>query len=273
MLSGKIIDISSWQHPTGAPIDWGQVAASGVVGVIVKATQGTKYVNPYLHDDYNGASGAGLMVGAYHYAQPVGNDAVDEAAAFLTAITGLDLELGIALDWDDPEPLWGAEAATWITSFFDAIQGRSPIEGLYIDLNQAGKVPGVPFGRKLWAADDLGGSFGPVWLQQSAAESVPGIGSPTDIDTISSVRGLNPTKPPAPVSGQAPKPWATIRQGAVSVEVSVLQALLRYHGYTTAIDSDFGPLTEDQIKLFQDHSGLQVDGIVGPLTWAELLIP
>lgn len=36
------------------------------------------------------------------------------------------------------------------------------------------------------------------------------------------------------------------------------------------IDGDFGPLTEQAVRIFQEDYGLPVDGIVGPQTWEKL---
>ena len=62
-MPGKIIDLSS-NNPH--PIDFNAVKASGVTGVIVKATEGTGYTNPFYAQDMAGARAAGLDVAAYH---------------------------------------------------------------------------------------------------------------------------------------------------------------------------------------------------------------
>lgn len=36
------------------------------------------------------------------------------------------------------------------------------------------------------------------------------------------------------------------------------------------VDGDFGPLTEQTVRIFQQNYGLPVDGIVGPKTWAKI---
>jgi hypothetical protein len=50
-----------------------------------------------------------------------------------------------------------------------------------------------------------------------------------------------------------------------------LQEHLVSVGYATAVDGDFGPLTQTAVEQFQSVRGLTVDGIVGPATWAALL--
>jgi len=40
-----------------------------------------------------------------------------------------------------------------------------------------------------------------------------------------------------------------------------------------SIDGEFGPQTERAVKNFQDHKDLEVDGVVGPMTWDALTEP
>ena len=68
MTIGRLIDVSSNQHPNGAPIDWQAVARDGVAGAFIKATQGTTYRNPYYSQDVYDAGRAGILTIAYHYA-------------------------------------------------------------------------------------------------------------------------------------------------------------------------------------------------------------
>jgi N-acetyl-anhydromuramyl-L-alanine amidase AmpD len=68
---------------------------------------------------------------------------------------------------------------------------------------------------------------------------------------------------------KAPPP--TLRRGARGWQVKRLQRLLRRHGQPTAIDGVFGPRTQVSVRAFQALSGLEPDGVVGPLTWSALL--
>ena len=63
----------------------------------------------------------------------------------------------------------------------------------------------------------------------------------------------------------------TIKRGSTGNYVRVLQGRLIAKGYNIQCDGDFGPKTYEAVKAFQASvSTLEVDGIVGPKTWAEL---
>ena len=101
MTIGRLIDVSSNQHPNGAPIDWQAVADDGVVAAFVKATQGTTYRNPYYSSDVGGATKAGILTIAYHYA---GMGDVAGEARFFKAVAGtkaqmLDFETFTNVPW------------------------------------------------------------------------------------------------------------------------------------------------------------------------------
>jgi hypothetical protein len=50
--------------------------------------------------------------------------------------------------------------------------------------------------------------------------------------------------------------------------VKELQTLLKQIGYRVVPDGEFGPYTENVVKLFQASKGVTADGVVGPETWA-----
>ena len=65
--------------------------------------------------------------------------------------------------------------------------------------------------------------------------------------------------------------YPTLRRGAVSTYVLVLQDALNALGYTTyTLDGRFGSNTERAVRAFQSNFGLSVDGIVGCNTWKKL---
>lgn len=59
----------------------------------------------------------------------------------------------------------------------------------------------------------------------------------------------------------------TVRRGDTGQPVSVLQKLLG----GLEVDGEFGQKTEDAVRTFQSAHNLDVDGICGPRTWAEIL--
>lgn len=76
-------------------------------------------------------------------------------------------------------------------------------------------------------------------------------------------------------SGSTDKPDGrpTLRRGAKGSYVTLLQTALINRGYdlgTMGADGDFGSRTERAVQAFQRANRLEVDGIVGPLTWAAL---
>ena len=67
-------------------------------------------------------------------------------------------------------------------------------------------------------------------------------------------------------------PPRTIDKNMTGLDVQVLQAVLWAREYGISyIDGIFGSYLEDVVKKFQREHNLDADGIVGPLTWAELL--
>jgi peptidoglycan hydrolase-like protein with peptidoglycan-binding domain len=72
-----------------------------------------------------------------------------------------------------------------------------------------------------------------------------------------------------------PKTWArldppTIKKGSKGDAVKLLQHLLGHFGITVAVDGDFGANTEKAVKKFQELVDIDVDGIVGRVTWISL---
>ena len=64
--------------------------------MIVKATQGTWYVNPYFEKQYAKAKAAGKLLGAYHYGE--GGDPIKEARYYVKALGDKIGECVLALD-------------------------------------------------------------------------------------------------------------------------------------------------------------------------------
>lgn len=107
----KFIDVSNHQ----GVVNWDQVKASGRIGSICKATEGTGYADPYFHSNFNALAARNMFRGAYHFARPNNNTASAEANFFLSTVGALkpgdilvlDIEVGTgglsawALQWLD----------------------------------------------------------------------------------------------------------------------------------------------------------------------------
>ena len=95
-----VIDISHFEKM----VDFDQVYANGVRGVILKATQGRSYVDETFHDRAEAAAKAGLLVGAFHFGE---RDAPDpQLTNFRTTVKGSKATL-FAFDfepWSEKEP-------------------------------------------------------------------------------------------------------------------------------------------------------------------------
>lgn len=63
----------------------------------------------------------------------------------------------------------------------------------------------------------------------------------------------------------------TLSEGAIGPDVRWAQYLLvrRTMSYDQ-VDGVFGPVTANAVRQFQRDSGVDDDGIIGPLTWAAL---
>ncbi len=62
-----------------------------------------------------------------------------------------------------------------------------------------------------------------------------------------------------------------LRRGMRGPDVARLQRRLSRAGFHTRADGMFGPATKAALRAFQQASGLDADGIAGPLVWSTLI--
>jgi len=67
-------------------------------------------------------------------------------------------------------------------------------------------------------------------------------------------------------------PFPLVREGDGEHPVRTLQHLLRARNQSVDVDGIFGPKTDAAVRAFQMDNHLSVDGLVGPATWAELIV-
>ena len=63
---------------------------------------------------------------------------------------------------------------------------------------------------------------------------------------------------------------STVQYGMTGSAVRHLQQALVDQGYEIDVDGDFGRATEQAVLAFQEANELDMDGVVGPNTWAAL---
>lgn len=182
------IDVASFQHPDGAPINWSAVAAGGYKFAFIKATEGSYYVNPYYRSDLAGAESAGLFVAPYAFAIPnysggtLQADYLIDSARYASGGTMLPPILDIEYDpyaGNDGTPAGSwcygmstSAMASWISAFVTEVQrriGLPPV--IYTTAQWWNKCTG---GSGQFAAD-------PLWLADYPADPaslLPG-GPPT----------------------------------------------------------------------------------------------
>jgi lysozyme len=93
MALNVVIDLSHFNEVTS----FSTVKSDGIVGVIHKATEGVRDVDPKYLARRGEALAAGLWWGAYHFA--TGDDAAVQADVFLTAVAPGPTDL-IVLDFE-----------------------------------------------------------------------------------------------------------------------------------------------------------------------------
>lgn len=129
------VDVSHYQPP----LNWGAAAASGVRFAYVKASEGQTYRDSSTRGHVDGARGAGLKVGLYHFAtaSSIANDPEAEAAWFRKVATeiGGAFDLPPVLDIEsNPQGLSQTALTEWVLRFCQTttdLWGRRPMVYTY----------------------------------------------------------------------------------------------------------------------------------------------
>lgn len=258
-MSMNGVDVASYQ--TG--IDFSRVPCDFA---IIKATEGTGYVNPACNSQYASAKGAGKLLGLYHYA--TGGNAVNEANYFIDNIRNYVGSAILCIDWES-----GGNAAWGNMSYLEelcrqVIKRTNVIPLIYVQASEYGPVSAVAkkLNAGLWIAqyasmDPTGyqshpwneGSYGCAIRQYSSNGRLPGWGGPLDLnlaymDKSAWQRYASPSgKAPAPAPAPKPKPAApkpkpgtyTVRagdtlSGIASAHGTSWQELQRINGLANA---------------------------------------
>lgn len=150
-MNMKIIDVASHQHNTDG--SWTPAMAQyypQADGIIIKATEGTGYVNPYCDADYQRAKRDNKPRGFYHYA--TGSDPRAEAEYFHNNTRGYVRDGIPCLDWEaGGNAAWGN--TSWCRQFVDRyheLTGVWPM--IYIQASAIAQAANCAKDCALWVA-------------------------------------------------------------------------------------------------------------------------
>ena len=209
------IDVASYQ--TG--INFSQVPCDFV---IIKATEGTSYVNPACNSQYDSAKSAGKLLGLYHYVK--GNGAVAEANFFIDSIKNYVGSAILCIDWEaGGNVAWGNMA--YLRQLCQQVIARTGVRPLiYVQASAYAPVSGVAkeLNCGLWVAQYANmsangyqahpwneGKYSCAIRQYSSTGRLPGWGGSLDLNIAYMDRGAwqkyaNPSGAPAPAPAPAP---------------------------------------------------------------------
>lgn len=128
-------DISGWQSST----DFAKAYAAGDRFVYIKATEGTTFKSSMFNTQYTGATNAGFIRGAYHFAQPAASSGAAQATYFAAngggwSNDGITLPGALDIEWNPSgDACFGLSATAmvnWIEDFvttYHSKTGRWPV--------------------------------------------------------------------------------------------------------------------------------------------------
>nr|WP_317332495.1 LysM peptidoglycan-binding domain-containing protein [uncultured Romboutsia sp.] len=187
------IDISNW---TGS-VDFSEVKNSGVEVVYIQTTEGVNYIDPYLHEFYNGAKDNGLKVGFYHFFNPgISPTPIEQAQYFVQALKGLKSDCKLVIDLEETGGLSNYEVSRQAVEFLEEVKRLSGLDvAVYTytsfaqnNLDSNSSIGDYPLWIAEYGVDEPASN--PIWgnnyvgWQYSETGSVPGINGNTDLDTF-----------------------------------------------------------------------------------------
>ena len=159
MANYKGIDVSNWS----GSINWSSVSSNDIDFVVIQASEGTFYSDPYLQENYNGAKSIGLKVGFYHFFNPGSSPTpIEQARYFVDTISGLESDIKLILDLEQTGGLTDYELTLQALDFLREVESLSGIKVAvytYTNFAQNNIYPG------------LGIENYPLWISQIDIDS------------------------------------------------------------------------------------------------------
>lgn len=285
------IDVASYQ--TG--IDFSKVPCDFA---IIKATEGTSYVNPACNSQYDSAKKNGKLLGLYHYVKGVG--AVAEANFFVDSIKNYVRSAILCIDWETGGNVaWGNMA--YLKQLCQQVIARTGVRPLiYVQASAYAPVSAVAKSLNcgLWVAQYANmastgyqahpwneGKYACAIRQYSSTGRLPGWGGSLDLNLAymdanawAKYAGASITAATAPAAPAAPqiavdgaighetvRRWqsvmGTTQDGVVSNQLNV-----NYRPALFAVNHN-EPYGQSQlVKAVQRAVGVTVDGLMGQQT-------
>jgi lysozyme len=186
----KGVDVS---HFDGT-VDWAAARGDGITFAIIKATEGTTFVDNHFAANWANTRAHGIIHGAYHFFRPK-SDPVAQAD-FFVKIAGSPKsgDLPPVIDLEVTDGLTAAQVAAGARTFLQRVQqatGRVPM--IYTSVRVFNSLLGGPAGfspYSLWVANwnvRCPNIPDPPWTrwtfwQSSATGTVAGFSDPVDVD-------------------------------------------------------------------------------------------
>jgi len=216
------IDVSMWQNT----VNWQDVLSDDKVYAWAKATEGKTGLDPQFSNNITNGINAGVIMGAYHFARPDNNTAVEDATNFLN-VAGNYIGNGFlppALDLENPynngqvvvltNLFSSAQLTDWAQSWMTTVENQTGVAPIiYCNGNYAGYVNSSLNIYGLWFAQPNGDTLPPTnignwnnWLfkQYSWTGSVAGINGDVDLNVFNGTKadlnnliGINSSKTPS----------------------------------------------------------------------------
>lgn len=157
----RVIDVSAIQ----GGVRWGEVASAGIMGAVLKCTEGMRGTDRMFAINAKAARDAGIAIGAYHFGKPatdpgvsIEKDAQTEACRFFELCDALGSapgEIPPVLDIEVMDNMAPSVVAQWIRVWLDqAEQLFTRVPVIYTGLPMAQALRLVPTATRypLWIA-------------------------------------------------------------------------------------------------------------------------
>ena len=268
----KGFDISNWQGKISVD-RFKKAKAAGYSFVIIRC--GFAGNDPLNKDaafeiNYKNAIKAGMKVGMYYYSKARTVAAARREANYcLQLINGRALHYPIYIDFEDKvqSNLGKTLSASICNAFCEVIEREGYAAGVYANWNYlTNKIGTISAKYDIWLAQYPTATYKGKYTmhQHSDKGTVPGIGSPIDVNTAT-------LKPASRPKNLLKYPAENLRKGDAGYQVIKLQRCLnQLINAKLNVDGIFGPATEKAVKRLQNKYRFEVDGIVGPMTRAKI---